>query len=262
MHPYDPHGAALLDCFRGDTSATLICHQDGGRDDVPAAFWLRQALDPLEALALDLCRGRVLDVGAGAGLHSLELQRRRIEVTAIDVASECVTIMRERGVHRAEVADLYRFEGGPFDTVICLCNDLDKVGRLADLPRFLSRMRRLLAPDGQLIADSFDLRVGAGPTRLEEFSRRESAGRYFGEMDLRFEYKGRSGAPFSVLQIDYDTLALTAGNNGWQCELIESVDGHYLARARPGRLRSSKTQQSSGDRDRRMLHCREGNHKA
>lgn len=58
---YDPHGAALLDCFRGDTSATLICHRDGARDDVPAAFWLRSTIDPLETLALDLCQGRVLD---------------------------------------------------------------------------------------------------------------------------------------------------------------------------------------------------------
>jgi hypothetical protein len=73
---YDLHGAALLDCFRGDFSAVLIRHQDGVRDDVPAAFWLRDTMDPLEAMALDLCRGRMLDVGAGAGLHALELQHR------------------------------------------------------------------------------------------------------------------------------------------------------------------------------------------
>ncbi|MGD9512392.1 MAG: class I SAM-dependent methyltransferase [Geminicoccaceae bacterium] len=107
----------------------LICHQDGIRDDVPAAFWLREAIDPLESRALDLCRGRVLDVGAGAGLHSLELQRHGLDVTAIDIASECVAIMRERGVRKAEVADLYVFDGGPFDTILCLCNGLDKVGQ-------------------------------------------------------------------------------------------------------------------------------------
>ena len=55
---YSPHGAALLDCFRGETSAMLVCHQDGTRDDVPAAFWLREAIDPLEARGLELCRGR------------------------------------------------------------------------------------------------------------------------------------------------------------------------------------------------------------
>ncbi|MGE0628262.1 MAG: class I SAM-dependent methyltransferase [Hyphomicrobiaceae bacterium] len=228
---YSPHGAALLDCFRGDASATLICYQDGIRDDVPAAFWLRETIDPLEAHALNLCRGRVLDVGAGAGVHSLELQRRGIDVTAIDIASECVVIMRERGVRKAEVADLYAFDGGPFDMILCLCNGLDKVGRLADLPRFLGRMRELLAPGGQLITDSFDLRIGADAARLADMARKEAAGRYFGEVDLQFEYKGHSGAPFSVLHIDYETLARIAKRDGWQCELIVSDGSHYLAHA-------------------------------
>jgi 2-polyprenyl-3-methyl-5-hydroxy-6-metoxy-1,4-benzoquinol methylase len=81
---YNPQGAALMDCFRGDDSATLTCYQEGACDDVPASFWLREMIDPLETLTLELCRGHVLDVGAG--LNSLEFQRRGIKVTAIDVA--------------------------------------------------------------------------------------------------------------------------------------------------------------------------------
>ena len=230
---YEPHGAALLDCFRGDLSAVLVCYQDGTRDDVPAAFWLRSAIDPLERLALDLCKGRVLDLGAGAGVHALELQRRGFVVTAIDISSACVTIMRERGVLDAKEADLYAFVGGPFDTILCVCNGLDKVGRLAELPRFLDRMRLLLAPGGQFIADSFDLRFGADEVRLAEFSRKISAGRYFGEMDLRFEYKGQAGAPFSTLQIDFQTLSQIAASNGWTCECVNCKNGHHLARLRP-----------------------------
>jgi SAM-dependent methyltransferase len=229
---YNPHGAALLDCYRGEASAVLVCHQDGARDDVPASFWLREDLDPLELCALDLCRGHVLDVGAGAGLHTLELQRRGLDVTAIDIAPECVAIMRERGVRRAQTADLFEYDGGPFDTIICLCNGLDKVGRLADLPRFLARMRALLAPCGQLIADSFDLRVGADAARLAELAQKEVGGRYFGEVDLQFEYRDLSGAPFSALHVDYETLSRVAGRHGWRCDLIASRGGHYLARAK------------------------------
>ncbi|HAJ45611.1 MAG TPA: hypothetical protein DCL54_03405 [Alphaproteobacteria bacterium] len=119
----------------------LICLQDGARDDVPAAFWLRETIDPLEALALDLCRGRVLDVGAGAGLHALALQRRGLDVTGIDISPECVAIMRERGVRNADAADLYDFDGGPFDTIVNLCNGLDKVGPLADLAQLQGKYR-------------------------------------------------------------------------------------------------------------------------
>lgn len=227
---YDPHGAAVLDCFRGSTDTVLICHQDGARDDVPAAFWLREAIDVLEARALDLCRGRVLDVGAGTGLHTLALQRRGLDVTAIDISPDCVTVMRERGVHDAREADLYEFSDVSFDTIISLCNGLDKVGHLGDLPRFLDRMRELIAPDGQLIADSFDLRVDADATSRAVMARKMAAGRYFGEMDLQFEYQGRRGAPFSVLQVDFDTLAQFASKQGWSCEKHGERGGHYLAR--------------------------------
>ena len=231
MHSaYSPHGAALLDYFHGDASATLICTQDGVRDDVPAAFWFRELADPLELEALHHCRGRVLDLGAGTGIHTIELQRRGFEVTAIDIAPECVDIMRQSGVQHAAVGDLYDFAGGPFDTIICLCNGLDKVGRLADLPRFLARMRVLLAPGGALLADSFDLRVGATDDRLAEFARKQESGRYFGEMDIAFEYNGHRGEPFTVLQVDPSTLGEQASASGWTCDILSQTGGHYLAR--------------------------------
>lgn len=221
---YRPHGAALLDYWAGDRDALLACEQDGERDDVPAAFWFRELDDAMELAALALARGRVLDVGAGTGIHTLELERRGVAVTAIDVAPDCVEIMRQRGVRDAQVADLYGFSGGPFDTVICLCNGLDKVGRLADLPRFLDRMRALVAPGGQLLADSFDLRG----------TRRRADGRYCGEMDLVFEYRGRRGAPFSVLQVDPDTLREHAERAGWGMEIVVQDGNRYLARLTPG----------------------------
>lgn len=158
---------------------------------------------------------------------------RGFAVTAIDIAPQCVEIMQARGVRDARAADLYAFRDGAFDTIVCLCNGLDKVGRLSELPRFLDRMRELLAPGGQFIADSFDLRVGADEARLAELAQKTASGRYFGEMDLRFEYRGRSGAPFAVLQVDYETFAEIAGRHGWACELLRAEGGHYLARAMP-----------------------------
>ena len=64
-------------------------------------------------------------------------------------------------------------------------------------------------------------------------ARKEAANRYFGEVDLQFEYKGRSGAPFSALHIDYETLARMAEQHGWRCEVMRSVGGRYLACVRP-----------------------------
>lgn len=226
---YSPHGAAMLDYERGVTDAMLICEQDGERDDIPAAFWFRTEIDPLEAVALDLCTGRILDVGGGTGVHTLLLQARGHDVTAIDVDSAAVDIMHRRGVQNARQADLYQFEGGPFDTVISICNGLDKVGRLHDLPRFLRAMRSLLAPDGRLIVDSFDLRIGADALTQARIAKKMAQGRYFGEIDLLFRYGDLIGAPFTVLQVDAETLTECARTIGFGCDIIESRGGHYLA---------------------------------
>jgi len=230
---YAPHGAAALRYFRGDRDAMLACEQDGRRDDVPAAFWFRTTLDPLESLALDRCTGRVLDLGAGVGVHALALQRRGLAVLALDISPDCVAIMRERGVQRAVAADLFGFEGGPFDTILCLCNGLDKVGRLADLPRFLARMRALLAEGGQIIADSFDLRVDPSAATRKAMRRRTAEGRYFGEADLVLAFEGRRGAPFTVLHVDPETLGAEAAGCGFGCEVIAHAGARYLARLVP-----------------------------
>lgn len=234
-HAYDPHAEALLDCHRGERDAMLIVYQEDGRDDVPAAFWLRSVFDPVEEDALALCRGRILDLGAGAGVHALALQERGCDVTAIDIAPGCVTVMRERGVRNAQVADAFAVELGRFDTILTICNGLDKVGRLADLPRFLERMRAMLTPDGQLLADSFDLRVGADAAQVARLQARQAGGDYFGELSLCFEYRGKRGAPFRALHVDFDTLAQAAAKAGLRCELLRQDGGHYLVRARPVR---------------------------
>lgn len=230
---YGLHGAALLDHERGAPDMVLGVEQEGARDDVPAAFWFRREIDTLEQAALDLCRGRILDLGAGTGVHALRLQHAGHAVTAIEVEPACVEIMRRRGVRDARQADLLAFEGGPFDTLISLCNGLDKVGRLADLPRFLAQVRALLAPGGQFLADSFDLRVGADDAARKRFAAREVEGRFWGEMDLRFLYRGETGAPFTVLHVDAGTLSDAARAEGLGCEVLRQEGGHYLARLEP-----------------------------
>lgn len=231
---YEPHGLALLDYERGVTDAVLACEQDGVRDDVPAAFWFRTEIDTLEAAALALCRGRVLDLGGGTGVHALLLQERGHAVTAIDVEGAAVGIMLRRGVRDARQADLFTFEGGAFDTVLAICNGLDKVGCLSDLPRFLHRMRALLAPGGQLLVDSFDLRVGADEAAKARMAEKTALGRYFGEVDLRLSYGGLTGPCFSVLHVDETTLAQVAEAAGFLCDVPQRRAGHYLARLVPG----------------------------
>jgi SAM-dependent methyltransferase len=231
-----------MDYFNGDSTATIVVTSDRGTgevEDLDVSAWFREpAQSGPERTALDRCRGRVLDVGAGTGLHALALQARGLEVCAIDAVPEAVEIMRRRGVVDARQARVLDFAGGPFDTVLIFANGAGLAETLSGLPALLGSAARLLAPDGQLLLDSTDVRpcdadeaAAAGYTRGDDGLWRRSDGRYVGDLHFQLEYRGEKGPPFPQLYVDPDTLAEVAEGEGWQCEIVErGGGGSYLAR--------------------------------
>jgi len=185
----------------------------------------------LEEAALDLCRGRVLDAGAGAGCHSLVLQEQELSVCAIDIAPEAVEVMRRRGVKDARCADIFHFHEGPLDTILLMMNGIGVVEDLAGLHRFLADAHRLIAPDGQILLDSYDPNWSDDPGEGAPSEARGPAGRYIGEMRFRLEYKGKKGPPLAWLFLDSKLLGERAMKASWSCEVIwQEEEGHYLAR--------------------------------
>ena len=232
--PWRPHGRALLDFHNGDRSAEVVVHGDDGETEVvPIRVFFRGPAEfsALEEAALDLCRGRVLDAGAGAGCHSLVLQEQDLSVCAIDIAPEAVEVMRRRGVNDARCADIFHFQEGPIDTLLLMMNGIGVVEDLAGLDRFLADAHRLLTPDGQILLDSYDPNWSDDPDEAPSPKAGGSSGRYIGEMRFRLEYKGKKGPPLAWLFLDAKLLGERAMKAGWSCEVIwQEEEGHYLAR--------------------------------
>ncbi|MGH7676609.1 MAG: class I SAM-dependent methyltransferase [Gemmatimonadales bacterium] len=223
--PWAPHGESLRDYAAGDTGATIVLYSDlGEREELPVAGGFRDPTSPVEQAALARCRGRVLDAGAGTGIHTLALQARGLDVTAIDFVPEAVEIMRRRGVRDARRADLFGFDGGPFDTILLFANGTGLAETVAGLDRLFAVFARLLRPGGQVLLDSTDLLAkGHPPTRAD--------GRYVGELEFQIEYKGQKAPPFRQVYVDAGTLADRAAAGGWVCEIVERPSStHYLAR--------------------------------
>ena len=234
---WKPHAAAMEAYHRGKRDAVLVVYDDFERDEVPMSYFFRppEQFPPLEQLALDLCRGHVLDVGAGSGCHSLVLQERGLEVTAIEILPSLVRILQQRGVRDARLATWMDVEAGPFDTVFMMMNGLGLTETLAGLRQFFSEARRLVRRGGQVLADSTDVRA-----RLDTEAGRTGAlerpdGRYVGELHFQVEYEGRKGEPFPQLYVDANTLIRYAREEEWSCEIVLEPDeyGHYLARLTP-----------------------------
>jgi len=134
-----PYGRALLAFMNGETDAeVLVVRDDGMQETIPMSLFFRKEADfsELERIALSLCRGRVLDIGTGAGASSLILQDRGLDVTAIDISSEAVKVSAERGVASVSCADIFQFQGGPFDTLLMLGHGIGMVETIQGLDRF------------------------------------------------------------------------------------------------------------------------------
>ncbi len=234
----EPYGLALLDFFNGDDSAKIVIYRDDGlKEDLLISFFFREPPDflPLERTAVNLCRGSVLDVGAGVGPHSLALQDRGLTVCAIDISPEACEVMRKRGVKDVRCINIFDFkEERLFDTLLMLNHGIGLVENLSGLDCFLEDVHRLLKSDGQILFDSLDVRCTSNPIHLAYQEANRQADRYFWEIRLQFEYKGQKGPLWGWLHIDPETLTDHALKTGWSCQVISQEEGgDYLARLTP-----------------------------
>lgn len=228
----DPMGAAIADYWKHGKAARLqVFSSQFDEDEIPVRELFRtdKQMPLLERTALQLATGRVLDVGAGSGCHSLTLQERGLEVEAIDISPLSVQVMKERGVKNARLINLFdeHFTGN-YDTILMLMNGSGIIGKLENMPCFFQKMKLLLNPGGRILMDSSDLRY-----LFEEEDGSFSidlADGYYGEVDFRMKYKDIGGDTFDWLYIDFATLAYYAAESGFKAQLIkEGKHYDYLA---------------------------------
>lgn len=231
----DPVGQALLAYQQGHLSATIAVHTSvADEEELPAAYFFRSLweMPEMERTALEECRGRVLDLGAGAGCHALELQQRGFAVKAVDISAGAVQVMQERGVKEVARHDIYDAaltQGEKFDTLLMLMNGIGLTGTLEGLERFLNHAKHLLAPGGQILATSSDISYlyededGALVFDLN--------GPYYGEVEYTMHYAQETGAPFQWIFVDPAILQDYAEAAGYEVEFLEEDDQQqYLVR--------------------------------
>ncbi len=200
-------------------------------------FTLEGSLAPLDGLSLERCRGRVLDVGAGAGRHALALQERGHEVVAIDLSPICVALCKERGVLNARTLDVMTLDSekplGRFDTILFGMQTIGVAGGIAPLGKLLTRLRNCLTPAGELIVDSSALREAWEGNVGDTMPSR-------GEIVLSMRYRGWRGECFPWVYLAESDLADVALAAGFEMETLGSVEtGEYLAVLRSVRVRDA-----------------------
>lgn len=230
----DLFGKAMFDFQTNNSPEDIITETSiSEEDEMSVAYLFRsyKEMPKLEQKALQLAFGKTLDVGCGAGSHSLSLQKdRNLDVTSIDISEKAIETCKLRGIKNAKVLNIVDVEEEKFDTILLLMNGTGIFGKLQNCNKYLSKLKSLLNEGGQILIDSSDI--------IYMFDEDEDGGKwipsdndYYGEIIFTISYKGEKEEPFNWLYLDYNTLQNAAIANGLKCELIlEGEHYDYLAR--------------------------------
>ncbi|PWA06603.1 class I SAM-dependent methyltransferase [Flavobacterium psychrotolerans] len=230
----DLFGRAILDYQTNNSPEDLITETSISEEDEMSVAYLFRSfaeMPQLEQKALQLAKGKTLDVGCGAGSHSLYLQQElNFDVSAIDISENAIKACQLRGLKKTRVQDVMTLENETYDTILLMMNGAGMCGKLKNIPKFLLKLKSLLNENGQILLDSSDI--------IYMFDEDEDGGKwipsehaYYGEVIFNIGYKGQKEKPFDWMYIDYNTLQNAAYANGLKCELIlEGEHYDYLAR--------------------------------
>ena len=227
----DPMGRAIAEYHKTGKAEKLKVFSPMFEEDelpLPTLFRSYDEMPEIEQKALNLAKGKTLDVGAGSGCHSLVLQDRGIDITAIDISPYSVETMKERGVKKVFEQDFFTLKG-QYDTILMLMNGIGIMGTLERMSVFFKLLDRILAPGGQVLCDSSDIcyvyETDDGIIELPDDME------YYGEISFQMQYKDTIGEPFDWLYIDADTLMMKAEENGYAVEVLAEGNHYdYLAR--------------------------------
>lgn len=225
----DLFGKAILDYQTNNNPQDLITETSiSEADEMSVAYLFRNygEMPKIEQKALQLAKGKVLDIGCGAGSHSLYLQHKRnLNVTSIDISQNAIEACRLRGLNNAIVADMMEFEG-KFDTILLLMNGTGIFGKRNKVSAYLQKLKSLLNENGQILIDSSDIIY-----MFDEDDDTQDETDYYGEVTFDITYKGEKETTFDWLYLDFNTLRNAADANGLQCELVlEGEHYDYLAK--------------------------------
>ena len=230
----DRFGKAILDYQTNNSPEDLITETSiSEADEMPVSYLFRtyNEMPELEQKAIQLAKGSVLDVGCGAGSHTLALQNeRKLEVTAIDISENAVKACQLRGIENVKVANILDLDvENKFDTILLLMNGTGIFGTLNETEKYLQKLKLLLNEGGQILIDSSDLIYMFDQDEDGAYS--IPADGYYGELTFTVQYKGETEETFSWLYLDYNTLQNVAIANGLKCELLlEGEHFDYLAK--------------------------------
>ncbi|MEM8760146.1 MAG: class I SAM-dependent methyltransferase [Pseudomonadota bacterium] len=217
----------------GRTDVALRVERDDGYwATQPVEFYFAAEPQPLEATVLDRAKGRIVDVGCGAGRHVLRLQQAGRDAAGIDLDPALIALCRERGCRDVVAGDV--LSGGlgedAWDTALLFGNNLGLGGTADGTTRLLAALRQAIRPGGVVLLTSVDVAETETPAHLAYHAARRAEGRPPGELVIRLGFDGTTGPWFRWHHLGPDELRPLAEDAGWHLDTVEATGhGPYAA---------------------------------
>ncbi|NBC84268.1 MAG: methyltransferase domain-containing protein [Bacteroidetes bacterium] len=227
---HDPLGQAIHDYFLSPREQTIYVHsKDVESYELPVSLLFRTIEDMpvLEQLALKACRGKVLDIGAGAGCHTQLLQQKGFSVDALDISDQACEVMRKRGIRVVHEADFFHFQPtANYHTLLLLMNGIGICGNPKGYRNFLQQAKKLLVPEGQIIFDTSDIIY-----LFQDECYNLNNDNYYGTISCQMKYNNLVSEWFDWLYLDRETLMEIANDTGYTVEILAEGEHYdYLVR--------------------------------
>jgi cyclopropane fatty-acyl-phospholipid synthase-like methyltransferase len=230
----DAFGEMLLAAFEGHAEREIVERDDGFVNTCPPwDMYLRpfRRWPPHHRRAMRLVRGRVLDVGCGAGRVCLHLQQRGQEVVGIDISPGAVEVCRRRGVKDVRLCSIDDVDEslGTFDTIVMLGNNFGLFGGRTKARRLLRRFHALTTDRGRIVAETRDVYRTEDPAHLAYHERNRQRGRMAGQVRIRVRYRDHATPWFDYLMVSRDELDELVEGTGWRLARTLDSDDTYVA---------------------------------
>ena len=181
---------------------------------------------------MDLAKGRVLDIGCGAGRHSLYLQKRGFDVLGIDNSPLAIKVSKLRGLKKAKVMSIedISFKSNSFDTIVMMGNNFGLCSSFEKAQELLRKFHKMTSKNALIIADTLDPYKTDNPDHLEYHKRNKEKGRMGGQVRMRIRFRKYVGRWFDYLMVSKGEMKELLRGTGWKVkEFIDSEGSAYIA---------------------------------
>ncbi|HUV57238.1 MAG TPA: class I SAM-dependent methyltransferase [Acidimicrobiales bacterium] len=225
-HDEDVFGRALLDWAKGSLTPEVLEREDGFTQiGAGSEVYLSEFSDwpSAERASIRHMRGRVVDVGCGAGRVALDLQRRGMDVVGVDTSPRAVKAARIRGVNEVWCLSAERLMSKirDFDTIVLFGNNFGIFGTPQGAREILTEMARCSKPGAQIFVESTNSYCGGAPGfDRSYYHKNKGLGRAPGQARFRFRYDDMIGPWFNWLYVSRQEMRAILRGTGWHQRVV------------------------------------------